>query len=740
MKKILLAIAVGSMMLSCRSTIDPNQEMVELLESVNKKSIDPKNSFATEAKMAFFDSLYESSVLGVDKDQAMYSKSIALLEFGDEKRSIENLEILLEKMLDEQQKNEVMKTLAIAYMRLGERINCIYNHSGASCIFPIQDDGVHLNTTGSSKAIAIYEQLLSKNIRDLESRWLLNVAYMTLGKYPEGVPREFLIPGLNTDTSSIVKPFTDRSVNIGLNITNFAGGSIVDDFNNDGYLDIITSEWDLNAHMHYSKNNGDGTFTDMSEVSGLKKFNGGLNIIQTDYNNDGWKDIFVLRGAWKGEFGTEPNSLLKNNGDGTFTDVTKASGLLSFNPTQTATWADFNNDGWLDVFIGNESSSSGGQYPCELFINNQNGTFTNNAVEAGTAIIAFVKGVSAGDYNNDGWMDIFISTLNGQKILLKNNGLKNGKVHFTNVSAEAGFSINRTGTFATWFWDYNNDGWLDILLCNYNFRGSLAQYSAAEALNLPNSDNTGRPLLFQNNQDGTFTNVTEEKGLNKVAFAMGANFGDIDNDGYSDIYMGTGNPDYKSLVPNKMFKNIGGQKFEDVTTSARVGNLQKGHGVSFADLDNDGDIDICMEVGGAFKGDVYQNALYVNPGQNNNNWINIKLEGVTCNRAAIGAKIKVSFTENGVARFVYREVNSGGSFGSNPLQQHIGIGSAAIIENIEIIWPGINKKQSIQNIKPNQYVSMREGENTFTQYELKKYDFSLINSPLIGCAPLQTKK
>ena len=124
--------------------------------------------------------------------------------------------------------------------------------------------------------------------------------------------------------------------------------------------------------------------------------------MQTDYNNDGLKDIFVLRGGWMKQFGKQPNSLLKNNGDGTFTDVTKQSGLLSFHPTQTATWADFNNDGWLDVFIGNETTSDLDVNPCELYINNKNGTFTETAAKAGCDIKAFVKGVTSGDYDNDG--------------------------------------------------------------------------------------------------------------------------------------------------------------------------------------------------------------------------------------------------------------------------------------------------------------------------------------------------
>ena len=143
---------------------------------------------------------------------------------------------------------------------------------------------------------------------------------------------------------------------LSLDVNNMAGGCIIDDFDNDGFLDIVTSSWGMDEEMHYFRNNGDGSFTDQSASTKLKELTGGLNLMQMDYNNDGFKDIFVLRGAWlRGNYGKQPNSLLKNNGDGTFTDVTITSGMLSFHPTQTATWNDFNNDGWLDVFIGNES-------------------------------------------------------------------------------------------------------------------------------------------------------------------------------------------------------------------------------------------------------------------------------------------------------------------------------------------------------------------------------------------------
>jgi tetratricopeptide (TPR) repeat protein len=710
------------LIVACNSTSSPNKEMALLLRKVSKEVSVADNSFCPEAAVAHLDSLIQVTHDPYKLFELKSSLGVAFLKLGEEQKAIEVYQELLKvsREGDVFDKEKVLPQLALAYLRLGEKMNCLHNHSAESCIFPISSSGIHKDKNGSQKAIELYESILRHNPRNLEARWLLNIAYMTIGGYPQDVPAAYLIKLLPDEAKSF-KPVVDIAAQLGLDKKTMAGGSIVDDFNNDGYPDIVLSSWGLNEKMNFFKNNGNGTFTDVSVSSNVALFTGGLQILQTDYNNDGFKDIFVLRGAWKKEYGNEPNSLLRNNGDGTFTDVTKESGLLSFHPTQTATWADFNNDGWLDVFIGNESSSDEVRHPCELYINNKNGTFANLADQCNAAIVSFVKGVTSGDYDNDGWIDIFISTLNGKKILLRNEG-KTGKLLFKDVSEEAGLTKNQSQTFPTWFWDYDNDGWLDILVCEYQFTNSLAWYAAAEALGSTN-DISGRVFLFRNKHDGTFEEVTEKVGLNKVAFAMGSNFGDIDNDGYPDIFLGTGNPQYESLVPNKMFQNIRGERFLDVTSAARVGNLQKGHGVSFVDLDDDGDEDILIKMGGAFIGDAYQNSFFLNPGQNSNHWIGISLEGVKTNRAAIGARIKVTFEENAVIRSVYRDVNSGGSFGANPLEAHIGIGSANMIKSIEIKWPVGNYIQVFENIRPDSHLKIKEGVQTIVSSKPRTVHF-----------------
>ena len=717
---------------SCNSTPSSHDEMIQLLKNQRDVYSSADNYYALEPQLEYYDSIIRNTSSRQDKMIFTYNKCYALIGLGREQEAIKLLEEQISRIDSQGIKgmDKLKVQLALAYLRHGERTNCVANHSPETCIFPIQGEGLHKMPEGSRGAIRMYEKLLEIYPDNLEYRWLLNIAYMTLGEYPSKVPAAYLLPDLSEgdvldDTTFTLKPFRDVAGLLNLDLNNMAGGVIVEDFDNDGYLDIVTSSWGLDEPMHFFRNNQAGGFIDQSDESRLKDLTGGLNIVQVDYNNDGFKDIFVLRGAWlRGNYGQQPNSLLKNNGDGTFTDVTTQSGLLSFHPTQTATWNDFNNDGWADVFIGNETwegNASSGEHPCELYLNNRNGTFVNIAEQAACNVKGFIKGVASGDYDNDGYKDILIASLSGERYLLKNKGLKENVPLFEDVTQEAKLNDSFARTFPTWFWDYDNDGWLDILMGDFTFDKPITTYSAAEVLQIFNGT-SGTILLYRNNQDGTFTNVSKKAGTNKTAFAMSANFGDIDNDGFLDFYLGTGNPELESIVPNKMFKNEEGKKFIDVTTSARVGHLQKGHAIAFADIDNDGDQDIYIEMGGAYKGDSFHNSFYLNPGQNEkNNWISIELVREK-NHNVIGTTIKISCRANGKLREIYRDVNSGGSFGASPLRKEIGLGHADVIDELTIQWHP-KKTQVFRKIKPNQFLRIHEGKNEIEVIALKPLNF-----------------
>jgi len=715
------------------------KKMVDLLENIRIKMNTHDGYYASAKKIAYLDSLLPITTEPNAQLNMANEKALYLLEAGDEKASVELYKIINEYVKSIPQNRAVaLPSLGIALLRLAERKNCIMNHGSESCIMPIEGMGIHQDKEPAKKAIDCYKTVLTENPEDYDSRWLINIAYMTIGGYPKDVPKKWLIPGLDSPGKVKVNAFKDIAADLGIGQSCLSGGMIVDDFDNDGNLDVIYSSWSLRDPLHYFRNNGDGTFTDLSEKSHLNRFKGGLNICQTDYNNDGFLDIFILRGGWQGQGNNilQPNSLIRNNGDGTFTDVTLKSGIYSEHPTQTASWNDFNNDGWLDLFIGNESIASKDNHLCELFINNRDGTFTNVAQKIGLNINVFAKGVTSGDYDNDGWPDVFISTLGDQKVLLHNTGAKNKGLGFENVSDKAGFPPSyKEPTFSSFFFDYDNDGWLDLVMANYDFDKALSVKSALEALH-PTDDPAGKIQLFHNNKNGTFTDVTKSMDMNQTVFGMGANFGDIDNDGYLDLYYGTGNPSFRSIIPNRLYKNIEGKNFVEVTNSARVGHLQKGHGVAFGDLNNDGWQDIEIKMGGAFDGDGYQSSIFLNPGQNTtNNWLGLKLEGKKSNRPGIGSKIIIKIHDGGKERMIYREMNSGGSFGCSPLRMEIGIGTAAVIDEMKIVWPASGKTQIFKNIKPNQFIKVNEEKEIYEILQINKIQFKDLQNKIIMCAP-----
>ncbi len=601
--------------------------------------------------------------------------------------------------------------LGMAYLRQGETENCMLNDSATSCILPLRGGAIHVRQDPSRRAIATFTEALragpDPSVK-LALEWLLNIANMTVGTYPDGVPAEYLIPPKTFESAQTIPHFTNIASRLGLNTMNNAGGAIVDDFDNDGYLDIVTSNWDPKGQMHFFRNNGDGTFTDRTVEAGLQGLYGGLNMVQADYNNDGNVDILVLRGAWLGANGRQPNSLLRNNGDGTFTDVTFEAGLAAVNyPTQTAAWADYDNDGYLDLYVGNESTPDL-RAPSQLFHNNGDGTFTDVAAKAGVQNVDFAKGVAWGDYDGDGWPDLYVSNLGGLNSLFHNN--HDGT--FTDVAVRLGVQYP-IDSFPCWFWDFDNDGILDLYVGAYHVN---IDDLAADALGLDRKAELAH--LYHGNGHGGFDEVAQQEGLTHPNSPMGSNFGDLDNDGYPDFYLGTGSPALQNIMPNVMYLNRQGRGFTDVSYSGGFAHLQKGHAVAFADLDNDGDQDVFEEMGGAYPVDQFTNALYENPGFGNH-WITIKLVGIKSNRSAIGARIRAEVVDNGVRRSIYKWVNSGGSFGGNPLRQTIGLGKAARIETLEIDWPTTGLTQRFDNVPVDQTIQIVEGDHAYSTVTLK---------------------
>ena len=649
-----------------------------------------------------------------------------LLRAGDSAGAVQQLELIRKRCdelsirLDPYSEQHLRDTLALSYLRLGEQENCVAHHTQNSCIFPIAGSGIHTKKRGAEGAVREYTATLQRDPQNLLARWLLNIAYMQLGKWPQEVPPQWLASPELFKSEYDIGRFPDVAGSVGVGVTGHAGGVVMEDFDGDGLLDLMISSSGPLDQLHFFHNNGDGTFTDRTREAGLTGEVGGLNLVAADYDNDGFVDLVVLRGGWWREHGMYPLSLLHNNGNGTFDDVTKKAGLMSLHPTQTAAWADFDNDGWLDLFIGHETTGPV-KHPSQLFHNNHDGTFTEVAAPNGLADLGFVKGVAWGDFNNDGQPDLYVSRKGQPNLLFRNDGPRDPKHpradrwKFTGVTEQAGVA-EPLHSFATWFFDYDNDGWPDIFVTGY-YNDTLNDIGAFE---LGKQYKAETPRLYHNNHDGTFTDVTKQMHLDRAILAMGASFGDLDNDGWLDIYLGTGTSELEALLPNRMFRNDAGKDFQDVTTLGGFGHLQKGHSIAFGDIDNDGDEDIFEEIGGALPGDSYQSVLFENLGHGNH-WITLELQGVTTNRSAFGARIDVTVDTGQGVRHIYRTVGYGSSFGGNPIRQHLGLGDAKAVQQVEVSWPTSKTVQRFHDVTMDAAYHIKEDSAELVPVSYKKF-------------------
>ncbi len=458
--------------------------------------------------------------------------------------------------------------------------------------------------------------------------------------------------------------------------------------------------------------------------SGLDAQPMALNLTHADYDNDGRLDLLILRGGWEDPY---PLALLHNLGDGRFEDVTKANGLGVPIATKSAAWSDYDNDGFVDLYVAGE------YYPVEdhrvadanpspravdarnlsrLYHNNRDGTFTDVAERAGVRNERWAQGAVWGDYDDDSRPDLFVSNRGTGHRLYHNNG--DGT--FTDVALELLLTAPADG-FACWFWDYDNDGRMDIYV-NGSF--ALMQDVIADVAGRSSASFDNWPRLYRNLGHGKFEEASALAGLGHVWLPMGANYGDIDNDGFLDLYLATGRPQYSALVPNVMLLSNAGFRFDDVTVPSGTGHLQKGHGVSFADYDADGDLDLLVATGGATPGDRAFNLLFQNPG-NGRHWLEVRLVGTRTNRAGLGARLRVDLgpADDLPARSIHRQISAGSSFGGNSLAAWFGLGSVTLVRSLTIEWPTSGTRQTFHDVAADQSLVITEGASAYQRLNRK---------------------
>jgi hypothetical protein len=500
------------------------------------------------------------------------------------------------------------------------------------------------------------------------------------------------------------------------------------DFDNDGWLDIYqpngirfeetyTPETAPISRLY--KNNRDGTFRDMTARAGVGRTGWGTGVCIGDFDNDGWDDLFCT--YWG------HNILYHNNGNGTFSDGTRQAGLYEdrIRWGTGATFLDYDRDGFLDLFVANyveldipkvaKPGEPGGctwrnrPAPCGpmglppgtniLYHNNGDGTFSNVSGKAGILKPGPHYSITpvSYDFDNDGWPDIFVAVDSMPTLYFHNEhdgtfsemGLMAGCAYNEEAREQAGMGV-AVG-------DFNGDGWLDVFKTHFQ---------------------EDTPILLQKNSNCTFSDITYGAGLsgfNKYV-GWGAAFMDYDNDGWPDIFWVTGHV-YPGFIkdsvdtyrsPRVVLRNLGNGKFQDVSAQLGPGVNQRfcSRGSAYGDYDNDGDKDVLV---------MNLNeppSLLRNNGGNNNNSLTIKLMGTTCNRTAIGARVRVVVGDHSQMN----EVSSGGSVMSqSDLRLQFGLGQARLVDLLEIRWPTTQKIESFKKMEANQFLSIKEGAGIIKQ-------------------------
>lgn len=698
--------------------ISDHQRMVGQLANIHEEN---QNNPYFEGALARAQQSYAQAKQSRNPYQAMpalYDLSNEWIQKGQPDKGLETLEELQSIMdfviarkpgvVNEKMVISTNLAGAIAGIRKGENENCVNCIGGEGCLFPIGPQGVHRRQEGSKIALKYLDVVLKKDPNDMAAIWLLNIAHMTLGSHPEGVPKKYRLPEDRLKSPIDFPRFKNISSDLNVDTFSHAGGVVVDDFDGDLDFDIFVSSWATDGQCRFFRNQGDQGFIDQTEAVGLSGIVGGLNTRQIDFDNDGDPDILILRGAWLRTHGRHPNSLLRNDGGDKFVEVAFQTGVAGKDfPTQTAGVADYDLDGDLDLFVGNEGE------PDQLF-RNDDGVFTDVAAKSGIIGKGYAKGVAWGDVDNDGDPDLYVSNLGEPNQLYQNLG--NGSFQPWK-GADVG---SPRQSFSCWFFDYDNDGNLDLFVAAYD--EGIEQVAAdyfGQRMDVSDHDR-----LYRGDGKGGFEDVTESVGLGRVSQTMGSNFGDLNNDGWLDFYLATGSPAIEALQPNLMYLNQNAERFVDVSIAGGFSHLQKGHAIAFADLDHDGDQDVFAELGGAYQGDAFQNALFQNPGFDGR-WIKLELTGTASNVSAVGARVEVVCNGPTGRRSIHRVVGCGSSFGCNPLRLHVGLGDTTDVVEVLVRWPGQVEPERFSGVQPGGAYELRESSGQSVEQPLKSITWQL---------------
>ena len=434
------------------------------------------------------------------------------------------------------------------------------------------------------------------------------------------------------------------------------------DYDNDGYLDLFVSNFGTPFNYLYH-NNGNNSFTRVMTGAIATDDANSEGAAWGDYDNDGFLDLFVAVGLGGNDL------LYRNDGNGSFTRITTGPVVQSGGNSRGCAWGDYDNDGWLDLFVANEQNQNN-----FLFHNNGGGTFTKIAAGSIVNDGGASYGCAWGDYDNDGFLDLFVANLNQNNFLYHNN--RDGT--FTRVTSGRIVSDGGASQGCAWG-DYDNDGLLDLFVANRNQRN----------------------FLYHNEGNGTFTAITNGLVVNDIGYSWGPAWTDYDNDGFLDLFVANGPPSGPGQN-DFLYRNNGDGTFTRIMTGSVVSDNAISDGCAWGDYDNDGFPDLFVT---NLNGQ--NNLLYRNNG-NDNNWLTVRCVGQLSNRSGIGTKVRIRTTREGQSRWQVREISGGSGYGSqNASYAYFGLGSATNIEVIRIEWPS-GVVQEFSGVPPKQLLTATE--------------------------------
>jgi hypothetical protein len=531
--------------------------------------------------------------------------------------------------------------------------------------------------------------------QDVRYRWLLRSLTLLAQRPLDSIPQDCALVAPPLQPSPV--HFQDVAEAAGVNLDAMGRGAAWGDFDNDGRDDLLVCS--ERGPFTLYRNLGNGKFTNVAKQLGLIDTVGlgcyGAGFV--DYDNDGYQDILLSGNGWGGD---NRLFLFHNEQGKGFKDVTKEAGLGGTMNAFGASWADYDNDGLLDVAVASGLVHAGGERLL-LYHNLGKGKFEEVGTKAGLTRRARWMNVTWGDYDGDGRQDLFAVSFDSQCALFHNLG--NGQ--FEDVTEKAGIkcpSANYTATFL----DYDNDGKPDIFVSTYpggEVNSMVAHYVSGAPVP-PDK----RQLLFHNNGDGTFTRVSEQAGIVGWHGAMAAGVGDVDDDGYPDIILGTGNPQLDWAEPKPLYHNDGKGHFVDIGISAGLLDYGMLHGTIFSDYDNSGSLSFYENRGGFYVASKLRARLYQNQGTGHHTF-EVRLIGTKSNRDAIGSHLMV---ESGDKR-VYQHVDGGSGFGCmNSRIIHFGLGDHQTVDSLTVDWP-IGRRQVWQHVPIDSRIEVIEGKEGF---------------------------